>query len=153
MAKKTLSVLGYYGAAVMPVLGLAVLMPWLPRSWLDSPAVSIACILAGLWALLLAGRAWHVTDEAAREAHKSAFFWGGSFGALFGLVALILWTNFSMDGKTRALDMMALWHGAWPHQPLNLILLGALGILVVQIAGYAIAWAGWWLRKPREHNA
>ena len=146
MQSKTRKVLGYYGAAVLPVLAIIATTHWLPKAWQGGPAISIVCVLAAIWALLLGGRAWRVTDEAAREAHKSAFFWGGSFGAFFGVVALILWTSFSLDRKTRALDMLALWHGAWPHQPLTLLVLGAAGIVLVQSAGYAIAWAIWWQR-------
>lgn len=45
--------------------------------------------LSVVWLLVFVIWAWKRTDEAAREAHKFAWFWGGSFGALAGLLLIL----------------------------------------------------------------
>lgn len=79
---------------------------------------------------------WRRLDEAAREAHKWAWFWGGSLGIAPGFLA-----------------------ATWPHQnmrlaaelgfaqPEELIKFGAHAVLASMMLGYAIAWGVWWFRK------
>jgi len=80
---------------------------------------------------------WRGIDEAAREAHKWAWWWGGSAGmAVGGVVFLTLtWRDEAQPlpttGGADAPDIFAA---------------GILAVLLFQLAGYALAWAGWWLK-------
>jgi hypothetical protein len=105
------------------------------RRWIDFP---LELLIGVVWALVFATLAWRRMDETAREAHKSAWFWGGSFGlvlALFGLIAA-----FRMDPHPALLLRFS-------RQPVWLMNVGA-GIAVwATIAGYAVVWTVWWLRR------
>ena len=80
-------------------------------------------------------------DEAAREAHKAAWFWGGCSGMAAGGVLGILatlpgaerWTFPTiLDGRT---------------DPAAYAATGAFGILTLMIIGYTVVWAWWWLTR------
>lgn len=96
-------------------------------------------IMAGA---LVSSVAWmRSIDEAAREAHKSAWFWGGSGGMALGGVLVCLATLPQaasipipswLDGRT---DPAA--HAAT----------GAFGMMLLMLIGYTVAWAWWWLRR------
>ncbi|HEV2081653.1 MAG TPA: hypothetical protein VGR32_04280 [Brevundimonas sp.] len=79
---------------------------------------------------------WRSADEAVREAHKWAWYWGGSTGmaAAMGLFALSTWG---------AIDVALPPLGSGPD---DLIMTGIAFTVGAQIVGYAIAWALWWLR-------
>ncbi|MDP3853121.1 hypothetical protein [Phenylobacterium sp.] len=82
---------------------------------------------------------WRRLDEAAKEAHKFAWYWGASIGmaaAAVGFVAL-----FSHDGAL----LTAGWNGR--STPQDFVELGVIGVLVPQITGYIVAWVGWWISK------
>lgn len=79
---------------------------------------------------------WSTLDEAAREAHKWAWWWGSTYGlavAGVGLLSLLIGTGGAGDFT------------GW--SPADLLLAGAGGVVAVQTVGYAIAWAIWWLRR------
>jgi len=86
----------------------------------------------GLWSCTVW---WRGLDEAAQEAHKWAWWWGSTFGLAIGgvmMFTLVLGTGDRLlAGKS----------------PQDLVLTGAAIIGVVQIVGYGIAWAVWWLRR------
>ncbi len=70
---------------------------------------------------------WRRLDEMAREAHLSAWYWGGSIAGGMCVLSLLL--------------------VAGPASPL---FRGGALVLLVQAAGYAICWLGWWiLRRSR----
>ena len=98
-------------------------------------------LVASVSGFPFAGRAWQMIDETAREAHKSAWFWGGSFGAFIGLLAFVFWVRLDPVHSAK------LWLGVPPHQAFALVLMGVVGIVLAQVVGYAIAWAMWWLRR------
>ncbi|GAA0868228.1 hypothetical protein GCM10009116_04160 [Brevundimonas basaltis] len=79
---------------------------------------------------------WRGIDEAAREAHKWAWWWGGTGGTALG--AILLTTLSLRDAEATPLQV-----GLTVPE---LVTAGMLTILLFQIAGYAIAWAVWWLR-------
>lgn len=79
---------------------------------------------------------WRGIDEAAREAHKWAWWWGGTGGTALGAILL---TTLSL----RDADATPLQVGLTVPEAVTA---GMLTILLFQIAGYAIAWAVWWLR-------
>ena len=83
-------------------------------------------------------RWWQALDEAAQEAHKWAWWWGGSAGMLVGLLAFVLLRALEAQGRVTFLSETA---------PVGESLYnGAMAILLFQVVGYFIAWAGWWLR-------
>jgi len=98
--------------------------------WLILLLLPLTLFITGLW--------WRRLDEAAREAHKWAWYWGATGGLILVLPLLI------------ALDI---GHGADMARPLGfvggdeLIMFGMLSVLVLQVLGYAVAWAYWWLRR------
>lgn len=77
-------------------------------------------------------------DEAAQEAHKSAWYWGGSAGLAVGGVFIIL----------AALPQAARWGGLpalWGRSdPAAYAATGAFALMTLMMAGYGIAWAIWW---------
>lgn len=83
---------------------------------------------------------WRRLDEAAREAHKWAWYWGGSAGMAVGLAVVLTVTTRNID-LSRFLPADA---GSG-----DLIVGGMLGILLFQLAGYTLAWAWWWLARMR----
>lgn len=75
---------------------------------------------------------WNALDEVAREAHKFAWYWGGSIGMAVAGVVLIL-----VDSQQMAPPHIVPGeHGDFA--------LGAMTVMLAQIVGYLIAWAGWW---------
>jgi hypothetical protein len=79
---------------------------------------------------------WRGIDEAAREAHKWAWWWGGSSGMVVGAVVLLTLTVRD-DGSTPADVGLSV---------ADLVAGGMYAILLFQMAGYAVAWAIWWLK-------
>jgi NADH:ubiquinone oxidoreductase subunit 6 (subunit J) len=82
---------------------------------------------------------WRGLDEAAQEAHKWAWWWGGSAGMSLGLIVLVALLRL---GAAQAIP-----ESVTNKSPEDLIYLGAMGMLVCQMAGYVVAWAAWWLRR------
>lgn len=80
-------------------------------------------------------------DEAAQEAHKSAWYWGGSVGlAIGGAFAIVASLPQAADWAVPSLV-------AGRADPAAYAATGALMLLALMIAGYGIAWAVWWLRR------
>jgi len=121
-------------------------------------AALVACIFlmrpwvhgAGAWAALAmvavaltAGAAstvvwWRNIDEAAREAHKSAWYWGGLAGlAVCG--ALIM--GLLVFGVAPPLLL------ASKASPTGYFVSGMLALMFILMAGYAVAWVVWWVRR------
>jgi hypothetical protein len=85
-------------------------------------------------ALLICVFWWRGIDEAAREAHKWAWFWGGSSGMALG--GVLLMTVLSRDGLSIG-----------PLSANEVLAGGMLIMLLCQVLGYTIAWAFWWARR------
>lgn len=88
--------------------------------------------------------AWmRAIDEAAREAHKAAWFWGGCGGMAVGCAVLIMtvlpqsadWRFPAIAGRT---------------DPVAYAATGAFAMLALMIAGYTVVWAWWWLTRLRD---
>lgn len=79
---------------------------------------------------------WRGIDEAAREAHKWAWWWGGCSGMAVG-AAVLLTLTLRDDGSTA--------QSVGVSAP-DLVAGGMFAILLFQMAGYVLAWAGWWLK-------
>jgi hypothetical protein len=78
---------------------------------------------------------WRNIDEAAREAHKFAWLWGGSVAMLVVLALAYL------VGDAR----LVAWMGE--RSPSGWVLFGVLSLTTAQLIGYGLVWAGWWLRQ------
>ena len=97
---------------------------------------AVLVMVGSLWI----GAAWmRSIDEAAREAHKAAWFWGGSAGMGVGGIAIILSSlpqaetlRFAVDGRT---------------DPAALMAAGAMLMMLLMLVGYTVVWAWWWLTR------
>ena len=130
-----LTVLGWCLLGGMVVGGVMALLEHFggPAAAPLRAALSVAALVAVMAVTLVW---WRGADEAVREAHKWAWFWGGSFGMAVGLAGLL-----ALDGDG---VVLALPPDAGPNAAL---MLGALGMLGLMLVGYLIAWAVWWLRR------
>ncbi|WP_339933466.1 hypothetical protein [uncultured Brevundimonas sp.] len=105
-----------------------------------SPVGVLIAAAGGTFAMLIvAGSSvlwWNTLDEAAREAHKWAWWWGSTGGLAVGGVAVI-----TLVGSAGSDAVVA----ALGSDPVDILLAGGLACALFQIIGYALAWAGWWL--------
>lgn len=100
-----------------------------------SALIAAACAVLVPGALIPSIIYWRNIDEAAREAHKFAWFWGGSCATLLVLPLAFL------VGDIR----LVAWMGQ--RSPSEWVLFGVMSLTIAQLAGYGLAWAGWWLRQ------
>lgn len=121
------------GGAIALFENVGILLP----SWL----AGIAAVLVGGLTMLWSRGWWSRVDEAVREAHKTAWYWGGSVGMVpvMGLAAALLF-----DRSGVALDRFAVAPGDG-----GLILTGIVVTLLLQLTGYGLFWAGWWFSRSR----
>lgn len=115
---------------------------------LEAVGVYLPAWLAGLAAVVVGGLTmlwsrgwWSRVDEAVREARKTAWYWGGSVGMMpvMGLAAFLLF-----DQSGISLDRFAAVPGDG-----GLILTGIVITVGLQLVGYGLFWAGWWLSRGR----
>lgn len=83
--------------------------------------------------MLLSWTWWRRLDEVAREAHKFAWYWGGSTGLATGLMVVV----FVDSGRMAA----PLLDGPSSNDG---FVTGALTVMMAQVIGYGVAWLGWW---------
>jgi len=81
---------------------------------------------------------WRRLDEAAREAHKWSWYWGGTIGLLSLLPIFILCVFQPGFGAQIAADF-----GATGHE----LDLGIGMAILFPCIGYVLAWAFWWLKR------
>lgn len=89
-------------------------------------------------ALILSGAAgtvwiWRGMDEAAREAHKSAWYWGATVGIVLAMPL------FLFEGESERLRAGLSLADSFEQ--------GALSLLLLQSICYGLAWGFWWLRR------
>ena len=98
--------------------------------------------VCGMAGAIWMGAVWmRSIDEAAQEAHKSAWFWGGSIGAAFGGLAVIL----SMAPQTADWTPPPLLFER--QDPVAYAASGAYAMLLLMLLGYGVAWAWWWWKR------
>lgn len=80
---------------------------------------------------------WRGADEAVREAHKWAWYWGGTVGIAVGMVVfgLLSWRGVAFTLPPLTQD-----------GPAGYVMTGMALILGLELVGYLVAWAIWWLR-------
>lgn len=120
------------GALAMAFLSDAQLPLW-PQGWGKAPGVDSAILLVALaiGIIPITRHWWLGLDEAAQEAHKWAWWWGGNLGFIAGGIGFAL---FALSG-TQLLSQLS---------PNALIGTGFAAAMVAQSAGYGIAWLWWW---------
>ncbi|AYV48981.1 hypothetical protein CFHF_02135 [Caulobacter flavus] len=124
------------GVAAAVIAELAKLKPELAVFSLIAISLAVVAVMALM--LWLCARWWRVADEAAREAHKWSWYWGGSTGLAAAAVPFIL-----LHTMPRTVE---------PLLPSDMstaqaVLLG-MGLLGgCQLVGYGLFWAGWWLAR------
>lgn len=101
-------------------------------------AIAVAAMVAALWFGFLWMRS---IDEAAREAHKWAWYWGGSSGMAVGGVLVML------AALPQAAQVSIPTWFIERADPAAYAATGAFGMLTLMIIGYAIAWGWWWLAR------
>jgi len=123
------------------LIGAAVALPFAVTALVGMTGVSlgrtvrltifVAILIPVFW---LVTRYWRGLDEAAQEAQKSAWFWGGSLGMMAGLFVMLL----------LPLDFVAGLSGRGPQV---VMAYGALFPTIGSLAGFVLAWALWWWRR------
>lgn len=130
-----LSMLGVSLLVGMVVGGLSALIDAFGGAAADPLRIALLAlsIMAVVWVCIAW---WRDADEAVREAHKWAWYWGGSTGmaSVLGLFALSTWG---------VVDVTLPPLGSGPD---DLIMTGVALTVGAQGVGYGIAWALWWLR-------
>ena len=97
--------------------------------------------LGVLVGLALCIRWWQAADEAVREAHKWAWYWGGSSGMAVG-GALVIMASLP---QAAAINIPA-WYSD-RTDPAAYAATGAFAMLALMLVGYGVAWAWWWLGR------
>ena len=82
-----------------------------------------------------------VDDEAAREAHKASWFYGGSGGLAVGGVFIIL----ASTPPAARLTVPAWFDGR--TDPAAYAASGAVGLMALMLIGYGVVWGWWWLAR------
>jgi hypothetical protein len=97
--------------------------------------IAFLIVAAGFGAVVY----WRRLDEAAREAHKFAWYWGGSFGMAIAIVLAVTLTRGGLDTQLARMSEAA--------GPGNFVSLGMMAAMGVQAVCYLVVWAGWWISK------
>lgn len=128
-------------AAVIPIVAVLGLAPLLPRP--------VALTIAGAWVIWAGAMTflhWSRLDEAARAAHRWAWYWGGTIGLtaalIIGMVSLkapVVTSIISQMGSFLVSDSTP------PEQ--SYLFLGVMLCGVGQALGFAGAWLYWWAAK------
>lgn len=113
--------------------------PFWPEAWGHAPSIGVVILVAGLAVFIVLHSLywWRSLDEAAQEAHKWAWWWGGNLGFVIGGAAVVI----------AAFSGVKLLPDAVPHSDAALIALGVFAALAAQAAGYGVAWCGWWIAR------
>ena len=113
----------------------------LDRDWATVWVMSVFVVLLMVGSMV-GGVAWmRSIDEAAQEAHKSAWYWGGSGGMALGGVLVCL-ASLPQAGSLHIPSWLA-----GRADPAAYAATGAFGMMLLMLIGYTIAWAWWWLRR------
>lgn len=133
---RKLNVTIVYGSLAVVSIIATVWLKMAPPSGAIPAAITYGLIIAFL--LALTSFTWRSMDEAARDAHKSAWFWGGGLGvAVAGWAASVI--------MAPGVDFSALMPAV--NAPQGYFGLGVLATMLLQLIGFVIVWAGWWLSK------
>lgn len=109
----------------------------------DVPAWIFLTLVSGLMAVgIWVSAIWmRSIDEAAQEAHKWAWYWGGSCGMAIGSVIGLM----AMLPQFADMALPTLWPDR--ADPAAYLATGAALMALIMLAGYTFAWVIWWLRR------
>lgn len=121
------------GAGMVGGLGVAMseMAPGVWSFWIALGAMLVA-MTAGM---IVCVKWWSQIDEAAREAHKWAWWVGGNIGLAAGLVVMMaLLYRGEAIGLTDVSGVRAMANG--------------MGLMLLfPLAGYSAAWLFWWFQR------
>jgi len=115
------------GGSTVVLAELDIALP--PALILGGGLVAVAVLL---WVSVIY---WQNIDEAAREAHTFAWFWGGSGGLLLML---------PVAAAIRGEFLIAVFG---QRSPSDWVMIGFAALLAAQLIGYGLVWSIWWLRR------
>ncbi|GAA0378136.1 hypothetical protein GCM10009093_01550 [Brevundimonas terrae] len=125
--------------------GVAMLEAVTGTGWLSSRtgliAIFVVAAILVVSAFWLGARWMKSIDEAAQEAHKWSWYWGGSVGLAAGMV-LIFVGSLPMGASLQ----VASWFDG-RTDPAAYMATGAVGIVGLMMIGYLLAWALWWFQR------
>ena len=129
------------GLCALTVVGVSATAatPFWPEAWGRAPSIGVVVLAAGL-AVFLALHTlywWRALDEAAKEAHKWAWWWGGNIGFIVGAAVFAI----------AALAGVNLLPAPIAQTEAALIPAGFFAAFTAQAIGYAVAWCGWWIAR------
>jgi uncharacterized membrane protein YkvI len=111
----------------------------------DTLSVIGLSIAAIFWASVFSYIHWKRLDEPARVANKVAWAHGGVIG-LFVAVVSVPVVHFLPAAGDQLDRITSSWSSRWSGAEAGFAL-GVLATGILQMAGFMIAWAGWWLRR------
>ena len=129
------------GLGALTVVGVSATAatPFWPATWGQAPSIGVVVLAVGL-AVFLALHTlywWRSLDEAAQEAHKWAWWWGGNLGLVVGGAGVVVATLMGVN----------LLPADLPRSDAALVAAGVFGVFAAQAVGYGLAWCGWWLAR------
>lgn len=122
---------GWVRVALVLALGFATGVTLRFEGLPDAARVALILVLIVLmtWAC---ATYWRRMDEVQKEAHKFAWYWGGSAGLALAAAAMVIVQRIGIGLPASA-------------DPADMIALGITICMLCQFAGYLLVWAGWWL--------
>jgi len=111
-----------------------------------SDSVWLPVLFFAFVSVVMGGAIWvaaiwmRTIDEAAQEAHKWAWYWGGTTGMAVGAVIGLM----AQLPQAAGVALPSLLPDR--TDPAAYMATGAALMALIMTAGYTIAWAVWWLR-------
>ena len=124
---------------VMGALRTSAIVDMTQDRSLLGPGLFIGALLAAF--AMWFGAAWMKSiDEAAQEAHKWSWYWGGTSGMAVAMIFYML----------HYLPESVNWHVPTlmgRNDPVAYAVSGGAFVVILMLVGYTIAWALWWLTR------
>jgi hypothetical protein len=136
-SRKWLTISMALGGIVGGLVGLFSALGLKPTAW-AAAGLSGAVIGLTFW---FAWKWWQALDEAAREAHKTGWYWGGTAGMM---ASMVLFCGLNFADPALDLSRYAMVPG-----DAGLVLTGIAVTVSAQVIGYIVVWAGWWWMRGR----
>ena len=140
-----LSAHGWYGISIGGTLAIMAVGIVVERAIHQILPFWIAIFAATAWGFATAGQAWKRVDEAAREAQKSAWFWGGTAGLVLALI-ITMTMPLARDTWHGVFQFIDARRGAWPLHALTFVD-GVLFAAILQVVGFFFGITTWWTAK------